>query len=264
MNDTVFITKGDYVYRRLREDILNGVFPAGTKLLIKDLSTRYSTSAMPLRNAITRLEEFGLVTSIPYVGAYVSTVNLHDYFSLMLLRIETESVATMMATINANEEIIAELEQITMQMQQAAEEQNAEKYGVANRLFHNTVYTACNNPIILATIENFMNRTAVAVHTFGIIPQTMSISLEEHKFWLDAIRIGDVQKSVDLIRYQRCRSSLALLNHIKLRKHSPVENDIFMQSFINDVDSETIEYFIKMFTWNMKLACTQDLNQFNK
>ena len=66
------ITKGEYAYRRLHDDILSGKIPGGSRLVVKDLVEEYQVSSMPIRNAITRLEELGFVHTSAHQGAIIS------------------------------------------------------------------------------------------------------------------------------------------------------------------------------------------------
>ena len=243
-----FMTKRDYAYQKLREDIVSGIIPSGAKLVINDLAEKYNLSAMPIRSAVARLEEVGLVTSTPHIGAFVASINLNDYFSLMLLRIEMEAAAAILTTLNPTEETIALLEQTMEYMNSTAEAQNLEEYGVANRRFHNIVYNACNNQIVLQFVENLMTRTKIALHSFSAVPTTMSDSLEEHNRWLQAIKARDVLLSASIIRYHRCRANLAMLDHLKQTLTKPDSNDIFYQAFMNDVNAEALDGFIEIFS----------------
>ena len=55
----------DQVYAVIREAILNGEMPAGTRLRVRDLAEQVGTSVMPVREAIRRLEEAGLAERSP-------------------------------------------------------------------------------------------------------------------------------------------------------------------------------------------------------
>ena len=48
-------------YERLRFDIISGVFPPETKLLIRELCTRYAIGLSPIREALNRVSRDGLV-----------------------------------------------------------------------------------------------------------------------------------------------------------------------------------------------------------
>lgn len=62
------------VYKQLRHDIINGVFPPGTHLVKRVIAKRYGVSVPPVIEACLRLENDGLVESSPLVGSFVPTI----------------------------------------------------------------------------------------------------------------------------------------------------------------------------------------------
>lgn len=63
------------VYRQIKEDILNGVYPPGAHLVRMTLAKRYGVSAIPILEALYRLEMDGLVENSPQLGAHVIEVS---------------------------------------------------------------------------------------------------------------------------------------------------------------------------------------------
>ena len=66
------ITKQERVYRAIRERILEGVYGPGYRVVIDTLAAEFGVSALPVREAIRRLEAEGLVVFRPNAGAQVS------------------------------------------------------------------------------------------------------------------------------------------------------------------------------------------------
>ncbi|MBF5082378.1 GntR family transcriptional regulator [Quadrisphaera sp. INWT6] len=85
----------DQVFVTLRDMIVNGRLPGGSRLRIRQIAEEVGTSVMPVREAIRRLEEAGLAVSTPHRGAVVREVSkdelLHIYDIRMLL--ETDAAA---------------------------------------------------------------------------------------------------------------------------------------------------------------------------
>lgn len=75
------------IYSTLREGIVIGRFPQGTRLAEQRLASELDVSRVPLREAIPMLEVDGFVTTLPRRGAVVSTWTLkaaHDLFDTRL------------------------------------------------------------------------------------------------------------------------------------------------------------------------------------
>ena len=86
-------TTPEGVYRVLREAILGGTFPPGGQLRERDISTELGISRSPLREALTRLEEEGLVTRIPFRGAFVTEVTAQEVAEIASVRLLVEPYA---------------------------------------------------------------------------------------------------------------------------------------------------------------------------
>ena len=68
------MTKVEYVYRSLREEILVGTLPPGKRLLFADLAKRFGVSAIPVREAVRQLESDDLVEFKPHTRVEVKSL----------------------------------------------------------------------------------------------------------------------------------------------------------------------------------------------
>lgn len=241
------LTKGEYAYRRLQEDILSGKLPSGSRLVVKDLEEEYQISSMPIRNAITRLEELGFVRTSAHQGAWVAEMNLHNYFTFMLLRIEAEALAAMFAAWNRDETLLQELEDVYHRMAAARDTLDYETYGRMNRKSHTLVCEASGNSALVEYINILMSRTQLAVGFFSLVPGATEDSCREHRDWIDALRSRDAQRSAAILRYQRCRSNLGLIHAI--RDGSPVveANHLIQQAAAGEDGKRSIAEFAPIF-----------------
>ena len=97
------------VYRQIRQDIIDGVYPPGAHLVRMTLAKRYGVSAIPVMEALYRLEMDGLVENSPQLGAHVVEVSediLEDD------RIFREAVECQTARLFAERASAAEKDQI--------------------------------------------------------------------------------------------------------------------------------------------------------
>lgn len=88
----------DKVYRQLRWDILNGIFPPGSHLVKRALAKKYGVSVPPVTEASLRLESEGMVESFPLLGTFVAETfpdNLADEIALR------EAIETQIARVYA-------------------------------------------------------------------------------------------------------------------------------------------------------------------
>ncbi|NHN54179.1 GntR family transcriptional regulator [Calidifontibacter sp. DB0510] len=81
------------VHAALRADLITGVHPPGERLKFAPLCERYGASVSVVREALTRLEQQGLVESEPRIGFRVRQVSVEDLDDLTETRIDVETLA---------------------------------------------------------------------------------------------------------------------------------------------------------------------------
>lgn len=251
------LTKGEYAYRRLHEDILSGKLPAGSRLVIKDLAEEYQVSSLPVRNAVTRLEELGLVHTSAHQGAWVAEMNLENYFTFMLIRTDMEALAARLAANNREESLLEELEQFQVRMEAASATGDSETYGRLNRQIHTRICEASGNQTLVEQINILMKRTQLAVGLFHIVSRQKSC--QEHRDLIKALRDRDSDRSAAIIRFQRSRANLEVI-HALLDDVSEVEcNQLLKQSVATPEGRRCLEQLLPIFEQN---KTNNDYHQF--
>jgi len=77
----------DQAFQRLRKDVLIGSFEAGAKLKIEELQAVYGFSSSPLREALSRLTQEGLVRADELRGFRVAPISSEDLADITRMRI---------------------------------------------------------------------------------------------------------------------------------------------------------------------------------
>jgi DNA-binding GntR family transcriptional regulator len=90
-------TTPEGVYRALRAAILDGTVPPGGQLRERDIAEDLGVSRSPLREALTRLEEEGLIVKIPFRGAFVVEVSAQEVAEIASIRLLVEPYAVELA-----------------------------------------------------------------------------------------------------------------------------------------------------------------------
>ena len=86
-------TTPEGVHRVLRAAILDGTVPPGGQLRERDIAADLGVSRSPLREALSRLEEEGLIVKIPFRGAFVMEVSPEDVAEIASVRLLVEPYA---------------------------------------------------------------------------------------------------------------------------------------------------------------------------
>jgi DNA-binding GntR family transcriptional regulator len=86
-------TLAEKAFGTLHEAILTGRLSPGARLPIEDLAEALDMSAMPIREAVRRLDSVGLVENIPHRGARVTRLSIDDLAEVYEARLALEPVA---------------------------------------------------------------------------------------------------------------------------------------------------------------------------
>ena len=135
-------TKATRVTERLRADIINKVFEPGSRITIKEISERYGTSNMPVREAFRTLEGEKLLEINAYKGATVQQINQHFVRDMYGLLRALEGLIYETALPEITENVLAELRDINAQIWEIALgdfDANHASYLDLNTKFHDTI-----------------------------------------------------------------------------------------------------------------------------
>ncbi|MFN3735370.1 MULTISPECIES: FCD domain-containing protein [Comamonas] len=83
----------DQAFAQLRQDVLNGTYGAGVKLKLDELQTAYGFSSSPLREALSRLAQEGLIRADERRGFRVTAISADDLADITRMRIMLDSQA---------------------------------------------------------------------------------------------------------------------------------------------------------------------------
>ncbi len=187
--------KAERAYIFIKDNITNGTFGPGFRLVLGQIATELGISVVPVREAIRRLEAEGLVTFTQNVGAQVVATDSREYRYTMETLSLVEGMATAMAAPFLEPSDIASARAINEQMRQCLEDFDPKRFTELNHEFHSVIYEHCANLHILDLVHRGWNRLAtIRESTFTSIPGRAQGSVEEHDHLLDLI-----ESNADLI-----------------------------------------------------------------
>lgn len=216
--------RGAGAYRRLRELIVDGRLPPGTSLRESELSTRLGISRTPVREALARLQQDGLITrSGNGARSMVSALTADDMREVFRIVGALEGLAAGLAAALPAERrrrIAREMRRLNAGLR-AATATRPPDVGTAKELhvrLHRFAIDAAAGPrlraeldVLLAQWERYEKAyTSVIVHDFGE-------SLAEHDALIDAIERGnpDAAERCTITNYrngaERCQRVVAML-----------------------------------------------------
>jgi DNA-binding GntR family transcriptional regulator len=182
------------VVEALRRAILTGELPAGQALVEADLARRFGISKTPVREALKTLVGAGLVTMSEYKGATVRVVDENMANNVFDVRTLLEPVAVA-RTVERGLDV--ELAQSALDRASAATDE-AER-SLANRDFHQLLYSNCGNDILVDMLNGLREQTAlITVNTWTQKP-SWEHEATEHAAILAAARAGDSGLAAELV-----------------------------------------------------------------
>jgi DNA-binding GntR family transcriptional regulator len=171
-------SSGSDAYELLLAGIENGELTAGTRLRETELAQRFSLSRTPIREALKRLEQQGLITHEPHHGVVVTSLNYGQIAELYLLREVLEGTAARLAAQHASDIEIGLLQEMVEKDHALAEE--PARLAKTNRAFHQQVRDAGRNSFLSQALENLRLSLALLSGTTLRAPGRGTASVQDH------------------------------------------------------------------------------------
>jgi DNA-binding GntR family transcriptional regulator len=181
-------TKQQRVYQAVRERILSGAYSPGFRVVIDALAEEFEVSALPVREAIRRLEAEGLVVYRPNAGAQVAPADPGLFDEEMTVLAVLEGYATALAAPHLGKAGLKQLRAINDQMVAAVDRLDPLEFGRLNQEFHAVIYEHCPNSALVSMLRDVARRLdAIRRTVFVQIPYRGSQSVAEHSELIDLI-----------------------------------------------------------------------------
>lgn len=199
----------DDVARILRDRIVGGDLPAGSRIDVSTLADELGISRTPVREAILQLETAGLVVRQPYRGTVVAGVDAGRLEEVTALRIDLEGRAALRGVPRLSDEDVARMAGILdeLEARQGDADFSLGVFNELNRAFHGVLYAAADSPVLGRLIELLgAEADRIRLH-FDIRPPLAEV---HHREILDACRRRDGRAAALATRRHLLESYLAM------------------------------------------------------
>jgi DNA-binding GntR family transcriptional regulator len=176
--------------RELRDRILTGALPSGSRIDLDAITEEFATSRTPVREALLELSFEGLVRVAPRSGVTVIGISPEDVLdSFTILGVLTGQAAAWAA------ERIGQEELATLRGLAAAvvAKSGDDSIGEANWHFHQMIHRAAHSPRLMTQIKQAAR--VVPSNFLTLFPEHEKHSLDEHQDLLDALGDKDVERA---------------------------------------------------------------------
>ncbi|HXP32764.1 MAG TPA: GntR family transcriptional regulator [Acidimicrobiales bacterium] len=195
--------------RELRDRILTGRLPAGTRLDLDQITREFGTSRTPVREALLELSYEGLVAVAPRSGITVLGISPEDAMDSFAVLAALSGKAAEWATARVGPEELAELQRL------AAAVEESDDVVAANWRFHRAVNQASGSRRLLVHLRQAVR--AVPSSYFELFPAQEERSRAEHAALLRAILRGAGAKARVLAEAHVLEAGAALGDWLRIQ-----------------------------------------------
>ena len=186
-------SRGDFVYDSLRDAIWEGRFAHGERLREEEIGRAFGVSRTPVREALQRLQQRGLLTIGPGRSLVVAELTKQQVFELYAMREILEGSAARFAAQHANATEIGILYRLQAELAKASND--ALVLVKLNRRFHQAIYEAAHNHYLMQTLDALHDSLALLHNTTFRMPNRRRDSDEEHRLIVAAIERRDPDRA---------------------------------------------------------------------
>ena len=179
------------IYSLMKERILSGQLPSGSRLVELSLASELGVSRTPIREALKRLRVEGLITVDPVRGMIVRMIDPHEVEDFYITREVLDGLAARLAAQRISSDQLLRLQTIVDAMESAVERSDHAQMVLANIRFHDAVFRAASNEWLLSlghSLIDFVRLLSAAAFTD---PARDLEVVEEHRQILAALEARD-------------------------------------------------------------------------
>jgi DNA-binding GntR family transcriptional regulator len=180
------------VTSQVRERIIDGVYPPGTQMNEVELAIRFATSRGPVREALQRLVQEGLLLAAPHRGITVRVLTDDDLEDLYFARAAIERAAMLrLTTRGVPAALIATLEQAVRQLALSVEKKDWLQVSAADLRFHQAIVEAAGSERLSAMYASLADQTRLGLNLLVGTYKGREDLVEEHQQLLKLLTSGD-------------------------------------------------------------------------
>ena len=193
-------TFASIVTDRLRTSIVDGSLVAGSQLSEVELANSFGVSRGPVREALQRLVQEGLLLSEPHRGVFVPVLADEDVLDIYLAREALESAALTTIVTNDRAAVAAEaLGRCVTQMEKAEAKGDWAAVGDFDLEFHIALVEASGSQRLRRMFSTVISETRLCL---GVLTadDARDDLVQEHRLICDAMKEGDTDRALAVLK----------------------------------------------------------------
>jgi DNA-binding GntR family transcriptional regulator len=189
------------VGERIRAAIIEGELTPGTQLSEVELASRYGVSRGPVREALQRLIQEGLLHSEPHHGVSVPVMSPADYEDIYMVRLALETAAMKKVMFGPESvQTLRSLERVVRQMRKAEAADDWQTVAELDMEFHTVFVTAAHSPRLDRVFHTVISETRLCLGVLARASDRRTDLVDEHEDIIERMRAGDFDGTVAVLR----------------------------------------------------------------
>jgi DNA-binding GntR family transcriptional regulator len=196
----------------LKEEILIGLYPPGTRIRQEDIAEQFGASRSPVREALRMLHADGLINLVAHTGAWIAELSLAECEEMYQIRERIEPLLLRLSIPQLSEGQISRLQEITEQLEK---NQDIETFLKLDREFHLLTYAGATTALLDEMVQRLWNTTQHyrRAYTKLLASQGFKPAHYEHHLMLLAIQKRDQDDAERVLFGHIRRTRLELGQH---------------------------------------------------
>ncbi len=185
------------VFDALRKAIITGDLAEGEHLRQDEIARAFNVSRIPVREALLKLEQHGLVRNQRYKGAVVSGLSLEEAEEIFEFRALLEPEVIRRAVPRMTQAVLDEARACCDAF---ARDTDPMRWGDHNRRLHATLYAASGLSYHLEVLHKTLDRIEPYLRAQLLLSDGIARANREHKGIVDACAAQDAERAAALTR----------------------------------------------------------------
>jgi DNA-binding GntR family transcriptional regulator len=187
----------DEAYRAIKDAIVAGVLLPGQQLRDQELAEQLGLSRAPVRAALTRLADEGLVESKPQSHTRVTPLILRDVSDALVVVRAMHEVATRAGVPRLTRADLTAMREANARFAEAVAAGDVAAAIIADDALHGVLVTACGNRAVADTIERYQPLIR-RLERQRFATASGRRSVRRHKQLIRACAAGDIEAAAQL------------------------------------------------------------------
>jgi DNA-binding GntR family transcriptional regulator len=209
---------------QLREQIIQGIFRPGQQINESVLAGQLSTSRGPVREALQRLTQEGLLVPLRNRGVFVKELTIDDIREIYAVR-EAVEKASAEILLTAGHSQIDRTWQSLKEIVAAMANQESSDWQEISRLdmqFHTSFVAGTHNSRLMRIYDTLVAETRMCIHHLRVTYPRVDVLVREHQEILDMLGLRDNERLQRAIS-NHMRKAVDDLNAIQQNRADRVE-----------------------------------------